>query len=200
MAYIQKRETYLEILKEELPPKRLQHSIGVEQTAEKLARWFGADVEKAQIAGLLHDIAKNKTVQEMRQAMENVNKKPDANIEQNKSLLHGPAGAAILEAQYGITDREILSAVEYHTTGKPDMSQLEKIIYLADMIEPNRDFPGIERLRDSAGRNLDEAVLEAMAQAISFVVEEKKWLHPISVAAYNDLLKKRRSVDAGADE
>ncbi|NLG32251.1 MAG: HD domain-containing protein, partial [Syntrophomonadaceae bacterium] len=107
-------------------------------------------------------------------------------------LLHAPVGALLLEKELGITDGEILTAVSNHTLGAPSMGELDKIIFLADMIEPGRDFPGIERLSCLALRNLDEGMLFALEVTIKYCLQEKRILHPRTIETRNYFLLKMR--------
>lgn len=179
-----------EKLKDMMDEERYVHSLGVRDCAVMLAERYGADVDKARLAGLLHDCAKGLPRQEM------ISKALEAEIElgaeefQNEALLHGPAGAVIARQVFGVEDPEILSAIECHTTGKRDMALLDKIIYLADYIEPNRDFPGVEDLRQAAMEDIDKAVLMALRRTIKYVLDTDRFLHPRTVEAWNDMLKR----------
>lgn len=179
-----------EKLKDMMDEERYVHSLGVRDYAVMLAERYGADVDKARLAGLLHDCAKGLPRQEM------ISKVLEAKIElgpeefRNEALLHGPAGAVIARQVFGVEDPEILSAIECHTTGKRDMALLDKIIYLADYIEPNRDFPGVEDLRQAAMDDLDKAVLMALRRTIKYVLDTDRFLHPRTVEAWNDMLKR----------
>ncbi len=173
--------------------ERYAHSLGVRDCAVMLAERYGADVGKARLAGLLHDCAKGLSRQEM------INRAMEAGIElgpeefQSEALLHGAVGAIIARQVFGVEDPEILSAIECHTTGKRDMALLDKIIYLADYIEPNRDFPGVEDLKQAAMEDLDKAVLMALRRTIKYVLDTDRFLHPRTVEAWNDMLKRFKS-------
>lgn len=190
---IMNEEEICQKLKGMVDEERYVHSLGVRDCAVMLAERYGADVNKARLAGLLHDCAKGLPKQEM------LSKAVEAGIElgpeefHNEALLHGAAGAIVAGRVFGIKDPEILSAIECHTTGKRDMTLLEKIIYLADYIEPNRDFPGVEDLRQAAMDDLDRAVLLALRRTIKYVLDTDRFLHPRTVEAWNDMLKRFKS-------
>lgn len=131
-----------------LKPSRYQHTLGVEETAVRLAETYGADAQRARLAGLLHDCGK----------------------EAGDALGHAAAGAVLAEQEYGITDPEILSAIRYHTTGKPDMSLLEKIIFVADYIEPGRSqAPRLSELRELAFQDLDQTIVEILEDTFAYL-------------------------------
>lgn len=181
-----------EMLQKELKPSRYEHSVGVMESSVQLAKLYGCDVEKARIAGLLHDCAKCLSDKEILKKAKQYNLEFDFITSRQLELAHGPLGAVIAEKEYGITDHDILKAIQYHTTGKPDMSLIEKIIYLADYIEPNRNYPGVEALRSKALQNLDDAIFQAMNNTIQYVVSLNGLLHPLTIEARNDLIIKRQ--------
>lgn len=160
----------IEILQKRLKPSRYEHTLGVRDTAVKLAKLYGADVDKAEKAALLHDFCKNISVEESDMLV----KKYGIGDEYlgNTALAHSKTAAKLLEDEYGISDREILDAIDCHTVGKPGMTKLEKIIYVSDTIEPGRDFPGVDELRKLAFENLDEACLKILDRSIMFVLSK----------------------------
>ena len=177
-----KQEKILEKLKKNLDAERYQHTLGVADTAREMAAVFGEDTEKAYLAGLLHDCAKCMTLQEMQKAAKDEH--PDPMMKQSKALLHALAGACLARDKYHVEDTDVLSAIRWHTTGKADMTRLEKIIYLADMIEPNRKpFPGIEALRGLCLTDLDAAMIRALEMSQEHVMRQGKPLHPDTAAA-----------------
>ena len=177
------REAYIKLLEARLSPKRVRHSLGVEKEALRLARRFGVDEKKAQVAALLHDVSKGQ--------MPEPGSVVSPLYRANPELLHGRLGAEFLEEALGIEDQEILLAVRYHTTGRAGMTDLEKVIYLADLIEENRDFPGLDELRAAAARDLDEAVFCGMQHVLSYVLRQGWPIDEDSIRAYNDLIFKR---------
>lgn len=182
-------EQMIEYLKDNLKESRFNHSIGVRDTAIKLAKIYGEDEEKAKIAGLIHDCAKYINNDNML----NISKKYGHNItevEKNTpSILHGCVGAYIAENIMGITDKYILDAIIYHTTGRKNMTLLDKIIYLADYIEPLRNFPGVDNVRNIAyNKGLDEAIMISFNNTIKYVIERNQLLHNKTVEARNYML------------
>ena len=153
-----------EKLKTLVNAKRFTHSLNVRDEAVKLAQIYGADTEKAKIAGLLHDNAKDVPQDKALEICEQ-NKIELLDTEKaNPQVLHAPVGAALLLPLFGVDDEEIKSAVRWHTLGSDSMTLLEKIIYIADIIEPTRTFEGVEILRKLAYISLDDTVIEAKRQ------------------------------------
>ena len=177
-------------LEQMLSPKRYQHSLGVMETAAEMACRFGEDEEKARIAGLLHDCAKDIDKAIMIDLCEELDVPLDAIKREQRSLIHADLGAKMLETEFGITDPDIISAVKYHTLGREHMTNLEKILYLADVIEPNRKpFPELEELRALCRSNLDCAMLCACELSISHVERKHKTLHSQTLATQQYFLK-----------
>lgn len=177
-------------LQRRLKKSRFAHSIGVANTAVALAKRFGVDVDKAYTAGLLHDCAREF---ENEQLPAEAAKRGIEAGEVEKTmplLLHAYIGAKMVTEIYGVDDAEIIQAIYRHTVGARDMTPLDKIIYFADMIEPNRKYPGVEELRDFAAKSssLDEIILKALDESIIFIVQKGTLLHPDTIAARNFLL------------
>ncbi|MFI3170362.1 MAG: bis(5'-nucleosyl)-tetraphosphatase (symmetrical) YqeK [Faecalibacterium sp.] len=171
--------------------KRFAHTLNVEKMAVALAMQYGADPDKAALAALLHDTAKEFPKAEMLRILkENAIIAGDTKNSPT-SVWHGVCAAILAQTQWGITDPEVLSAIACHTTGKPNMGLLDKIIYLADMLCEERDFAGIKELRTLARQDLDAAMLACLAHTMHFVAKSGKTLDPISLAAYQDYAKKR---------
>lgn len=158
-----------------LKGRRVPHVLGTEETAVRLAEQYGADVTAARQAALLHDCTKRLTMEEQLALCEKYGIELDALERTALKLLHAKTGAAIAADVFGMSD-EVVSAIRWHTTGKADMTLLEKVIYLADYIEPTRDFPGVDALRGVCERDLDEA----LCLGLSMTVEEMKaWGSPV---------------------
>ncbi len=175
------------LVKGRLSKKRYEHTKNVCAMAVQLARRWGADEDKAALAALLHDAAKEIPREQMLQIFAE-----NAIIANNAALRpapvwHGVAAAILAQTQWGVTDPEILSAIECHTTGKPDMGLLDKILYLADMTSAERDWPGVEQLRELQMRDLDGALRMALAQSVAFVREKDHPLDAMSLAALEQL-------------
>ena len=177
-----KREKMEYKLKKELDRQRFEHTLGVEETARKMAQAFGEDEEKAALAGLLHDCAKCLPLSQMVKAAKH--ESVDPVMKESKALMHAMAGMCMARDVYNVKDEAVLSAIRWHTTGCAQMTALEKIIYLADMIEPNRKpFPGLEELRALCMQDLDQAMHTALRMSLEHVKEQGKTLHPDTLAA-----------------
>lgn len=183
-------EKMFDKLKNQLSPKRLAHSFGVSATAGELAARYGADVAKAKQAGLLHDCARGMSNNLLLQAAAASGIVVLGVERQEPVLLHAPIGAVIARRDYGVDDPEVLTAIRWHTTGGPDMSLLDEIVFLADYIEPGRSFPGVDKLRALAAASLQEALLAAYNQTLGFLIAEGGLIHPATVEGRNALLMK----------
>ena len=158
-----------------LKPKRMPHVLGTEQEAVRLAERYGADVTKARIAALLHDCTKKLDMDEQLALCRHYGIPLDELEQKALKLLHSKTGAAIARDVFAVDD-DVYNAIMYHTTGKPDMTLLEKIIYLADYIEPSRDFPGVEDLRRAVHADLDRGLLKALDDSIR---DMQQWGNPV---------------------
>ena len=176
----------LELVKQQLPEKRYIHTLGVVQSAKELARRYGVDEDKAELAAIYHDYAKYRPLDEMEQIIKDYGLPADL-LTANTELWHAPVGAVLVQREAGVEDEEILSAIRYHTSGRAQMTELEKVIYLADYIEPGRSFPGVDEVRELAARSLDEAVMKAIANTIAFLMSKQQTIYPDTFHAYNDL-------------
>ncbi len=180
---------YEKFIRESLKPSRYIHSIGVKDTAVRLARRFGADEKKAEIAAILHDCAKEIDKEDGYRLCKEWGIELDCVSMNNYDIVHQYLGAEIAKRKFEISDMDIISAISCHTTGKADMSVLDKIIYISDMIEPNRKyFDGLEELRKLVEIDLDTAVLSAIEHSISYVIEKKKAVHLDTIRARNSLI------------
>ena len=170
----------IEKLNTMLKPKRLEHSINVAKCAIKLSEIYGYDKEKAYLAGLVHDCAKYFTKEQI-----------DSYVEKyNIALSHSIIGSFAIQDVFNIQDMDIINAVRYHTTGRENMSILEKIIFMADMIEEGRNFPGVDYLRElSFNKQLDKALITSFNNTIKFVIDNDQLIHPRSVKARNYLMQ-----------
>lgn len=179
-------EKYHEILREKLSEKRYQHSINVSKKAVYLAEKYGADIEKAKIAGLLHDITKQIDETEQLHIISDAGMSLSETEMKNIKLWHAVSGMAFLKARLNINDSDILNAVRYHTTGRANMSLLEKIVFVADMISEDRIFEGVEKVRALAEENLDKAVCFSSILSIEWLIEKKQVIAFNTLNAYND--------------
>jgi predicted HD superfamily hydrolase involved in NAD metabolism len=173
-----------------LPRGLVEHIEGVVAEARRLARLHGVDEKRATLAAWGHDIARALSPSELLTEARRLRLALDPVEEQAPILLHGPIGAAILSRDYGIDDPEVLAATQYHTTARAGMSTLEKVVFLADKIEPGkvRAKPALAKVRQLADRDLDAAILECLNQHL-IEARRRGWpLHPHTVAARNELL------------
>jgi predicted HD superfamily hydrolase involved in NAD metabolism len=183
------REEALKLVKEQLTDHRYQHTLGVMETAIALAKQYGGNEQKAELAAIFHDYAKFRPKAEMKEIIIDQGFPQDL-LEFNSELWHAPSGAFLVEKEAGISDHEVLEAIRYHTSGRPGMTLLDKIIYLADYIEPGRHFPGVEEVRDMAKENLDKALFKAIQNTIMFLLKKNQTIYPDTFYTYNDLIKK----------
>ncbi|MEN6326850.1 MAG: bis(5'-nucleosyl)-tetraphosphatase (symmetrical) YqeK [Syntrophomonas sp.] len=184
----------LNIIRFRLSKKRFQHSLDVAQVARDLARNYGVDSEKAYLTGILHDYAKGIPGPELL-AIAEQNQLLEAEVEREvPDLLHAPVGALLLQKELNLHDENIIQAVKLHTLGSPRMNDLDKIIYLADMIEPGRDYPAMQRLSCLAFRELDEAMLFGIESTIKYCLEAKRMLHPRTIEVWNHFLRMVKEV------
>lgn len=191
-----KKSEMIEKLSEYLPEKRKIHSLNVAKAAVRLSKIYGCDPEKAEIAGILHDTAKYVKLADVPGYCEKYNIILDEMEKNSTALSHSVLGAYIAKYEFGIKDEEILSAIRYHTTAKPNMSLLEKVVYIADLIEIGRNYPGVEELRELAyGGFLDEAIVKSIDNTISQVLKKKSLLHLRTVESRNYYLKKIKNAN-----
>ncbi len=181
-------EAYRLEIRKRLSDARYYHSLCVAKAAKSLAKRYGADAKKAELAGVLHDILKDTPKEEQLQFAQRFGIILDNFELASKTLLHAKVGAAFLERELGVSDPEILDAVRYHTTGKADMSLLTRIIFTADFISDDREYPGVEQMRSMAASDLREAMLEGLAFTISELTEKRRVIHPDTIRAYNALI------------
>jgi len=178
-----------EIIKKILSEKRYIHSVGVAETAKRLAERLEVSPDKAYTAGIVHDIAKEMSPEAMINFC-NEHKITVNEVEKrNAALLHAPVGAALIH-DYGIEDKEISDAVKYHTVGRAGMSLLEKIIYLSDMIEPSRKYNEVEMLRNLCKEDFHKAFAEALRQSMIWNLQKGCLIHEGTLQAWNDTLIK----------
>ena len=189
------RESLEEFIKANLKESRYRHSMGVEEMAVRLARLHGADSEKAAFAGRYHDLAKNFDEESM-----------DAYIRKyglpeyligNNALAHSKVGAAILENEFGVTDREILDSVRYHTTARKDMTLLDEVIFVADVVEDNRTYSDLDYYQDLAYRDLDRACLEILEYTIGSLTAKGKVIDKDTLEARDWVIQKIKETENG---
>lgn len=179
--------TYNELyndVKNTLSEKRFKHSEGVVKRALEYAKIYNVDVETIKLVAIAHDIAKEFTEEENKEFIEKYNIQLDEIEKTNKNLLHSKIGACICKDKYGFTD-DMANAVKYHTTGKDNMSILEKVIYLADATEENRNYIDIDYYVDTVKENIDKAMCEVSKWVINVLLERNSAVHLDTVKCYN---------------
>lgn len=186
------REQLLAAVKEQVTKHRYEHILGVVETAKKLAKRYGADKKKAELAAILHDYCKFWPEEKMKQIIEDTPHIPADLLEYDKELWHAHVGAEVARRELGIEDEDVLDAIRYHTSGRENMTLLERVVCLADYIEPNRQFPGVDELRKLAKEDLDRALAQALGGTITFLVNREKKIYPLTVLARNSLIKPKK--------
>lgn len=175
-------------LERALTPKRYAHSINVMKTAVELAEKYQIDMGSAAVAGLLHDCARDVRGDELFNLCSLNGVEVDELLRKQPELLHGPLGAKMAATEYDIHDVAILGAIACHTTGKAGMGPLDKIIFVADYIEPGRSFPGVQEVRQLAFKDLDRALLTALDRTVQHVMSKEALVHPGTIEARNHIL------------
>ncbi|GIO13508.1 hypothetical protein J19TS2_30630 [Cohnella xylanilytica] len=181
------REALMEATKSQMPERRWKHVLGVVDTAVELADRFGGDRDKAWLAALLHDYTKAWPIERMEKIIREQGLPPEL-LEHDKELWHAHVGAWVVRTEHGIDDEEVLDAIRYHTSGREGMTKLDKIVCLADYMEPGRDFPGVNKIRELAQHNLEEALLAGFDSTIRLLLDKGKRIFPLTMLARNDLL------------
>ena len=167
--------------RERLSPKRYGHTLRVADTAEVLARTHGLDPDRARLSALLHDAAREMGSEEVLDLAERWGLPVGEPERENPKLLHGPVAAEMGRRELGVEDAEVLDAVREHTTGRPGMGPLSLALFVADKIEPARDYPSVGRVRRMAGEDLREAATESLRRSIAHNEERGRPTHPLSV-------------------
>ena len=182
------------LAKKRLSAKRYQHTLNVRRMAVKLAKRWGADPEKAALAALLHDTAKELPREEMLQIL-NDNAIMAENAQNRPSpVWHGICAAILAQTQWGVEDEEVLSAIRCHTTGKPGMSLLDEIVFLADMTSAERDYPEVDYLRNLEKKDIHQAIREALEMNLHWLEECGNPVDEETRAALEDLRQRERNV------
>ncbi|MEL7036928.1 MAG: bis(5'-nucleosyl)-tetraphosphatase (symmetrical) YqeK [Cyanobacteria bacterium J06592_8] len=191
----QLREQVLNWLSDNVPSPRITHILGVEQMAIDLALHHQLDTTQAQIAALMHDLAKY-FPKDILLEKARANKLPlDDILESHPRLLHADVSAIVAKEEFGIQDQEILNAIANHTLGKPEMSPVSCVVFLADTLEPGRgDTPELEILRAFCFKNLDQAVWKTCDYTLNEIMKNAKVIHPRIIFTRNWALKKYRAM------
>lgn len=168
-------------LEKQLKYSRFLHTMGVTFTATSLAMRYGADAKKAELAGLLHDCAKYIPVDEMERICEEGKLEISSFERGNSALLHSKAGSVLARTKYGVTDKEVLDAIRYHTTGRPGMTLLDKIVFVADYMEPGREEAlDLAEVRPLAFQDLDQALLRILSDTLVYLNGTGKKIDPMT--------------------
>ena len=174
-----------------LKKNRYEHTLGVMYTAASLAMCYGGDVQKAMTAGLLHDCGKYLSAEDQIRFCKKKEIPLTESELQMPALVHAKLGAYLARHEYGIKDSDILDAITYHTTGRPDMTLLEKIVYIADYIEPNRrEIPGLEQIRKIVFIDIHRAVCLSAGSTVRYLKNGGKAVDPMTINTYNFYKKK----------
>lgn len=185
-----KIEEIKELLKDRLNKKRYIHSLNVADVAKKLALKWDGDADKAYFAGLVHDICKNCPLSEQKQMVQKSNMNVTEEELEVTPLWHAISGAWYVEHVLGVSDKDILNAVRYHTCGRANMSLLEKIIFIADLISDDRDYKDVEKVRKMAFSDLDKTIVEGLKYSICDVVNKESKITVYTIQGYNYYLNK----------
>lgn len=176
-----------------LDPKRFEHTLGVTYTAAALAMCHQVDINKAQIAGLLHDCAKCMDNEKKISICQKHNIQINEIEKKNPFLLHAKVGSYIAMKKFNISDPDIINSILNHTTGRPGMSALEKIVYIADYIEPGRkQAPNLTEVRQLAFQDLDKALLKILNNTLSYLEESSDAIDPMTRRTYEYYLEQSR--------
>ena len=178
---------YEDIISQRMKAVRFKHSKNVAKEAVRLAKKYGADVEKAELAGILHDATKETDGPEQMSLIRRAGIELTDMEKDSPKLWHAISGSAYIQVELGITDKEVIDAIRYHTTGRAGMTLLEKVIFVADFTSADRDFEGVDRIRRIADKSLDEAVLEGMSFTMSDLALRKLTIAPDTFAGYNEM-------------
>lgn len=184
------REALLRVIAEQMSEKRFRHVLDVEKAAVELADRYACDPVKASLAALLHDYAKEQPDSVFLDLIDRYQLDPALKTWGN-NVWHGLVGRYLITEQFGLTDEEILTAIARHTVGASDMTLLDKVIYVADYIEPGRDFPGVETARQLAAEDLDKAVAYETARTIEHLAHKGLPIYPQTLETYNAYHTKR---------
>ncbi|HLR80600.1 MAG TPA: bis(5'-nucleosyl)-tetraphosphatase (symmetrical) YqeK [Bacillota bacterium] len=176
-------------LKPHLTDDRYEHTLRVTDTALELAHLHHAPEAKVELAAIFHDYAKYRSLKEMKRWIQK-SRLPKDLLHYHHELWHGPVGALLIERELGIDDHFIQQAIHYHTTGKAHMTTIEMIVFVADYIEPGRDFPGLDEVRKIAREDLVRAAWLISRNTIQFLLSKNSKIYPDTFHAYNDLTER----------
>lgn len=181
------RKEIIKKVKKELSRSRFQHVLRVEQTAIEIAEIYDVDVEKVSIAALLHDYAKERSNRFMKDTIINENLELEM-LDYGNQICHGPVASALAKKEFGITNKEILNAIYYHTFGSKNMSDVEKVIFIADYIEPKRKFKEADKARKNVKKSLDKTVSYIVKKTLINLIEKERKVYPKALETYNETI------------
>ncbi len=185
-------EDYKKLIKGRMGEKRYRHSVNVSKEAVRLAEKYGADVQKAKIAGILHDVTKETPFDEQLKIITDSGIILDDVQKNSQKLWHSLSGSIFVQKELGIDDEDIINAIKYHTSGRADMSLLERIIFIADFTSEERDYDGVEIMRKKADESLEEAMAFGLAYTIADLASRNLLIHPNALEAYNQIMINRK--------
>lgn len=177
-------------LKDRLTTVHYEHCVRTAEAAARMARAFRIDERQAYLAGLLHDYARSMSAEQLISEAKKLGFRVNAVEAAFPYLLHARIGARLIELDLDIKDKEIISAIENHTIGSTSMTKLDKIIYVADMIEPGRRYEGLDALRRISLEDLDEVFERAYIHSLGYLIRSKKLIHPLTIEVWNKLIAK----------
>lgn len=190
-------DEYKKIIRQRLSDYRFYHSLCVAESAKELAKRYGADEEKAEVAGILHDAMKESDLQEQLDVISKAGMTITELEKSQKKFYHQISGAAFAKSVIGIDDEEIINAIRYHTTGRANMSLMEQIVYLADFISADRDYKDVDIMRNKVDESKEAGMIYSTAYTIVSVIKKGRILHPDTVEAYNWLINSEKENENG---
>lgn len=185
-------EQYIEIIRPRLSDSRFNHSLNVAKEAVRLAKKYGADPHKAEVAGVLHDVMKDTEPEAQLQILERFGIILTELERSAPKLWHAMSGAAFIEHELKLGDPEIIGAVRYHTTGRQNMTLLEKVLFIADFTSEERTYDGVEHMREAADKSLEKAMIEGIVFTVKDLADNENPIHPDTIAAYNEIVIKKK--------
>ncbi|KRK65596.1 hypothetical protein FC72_GL000037 [Companilactobacillus tucceti DSM 20183] len=178
------RDELLNRMKKQLSDFRFQHCLRVEKESRGLAAEYKIDVDRAGLAGLLHDYCKERSDKEFIEVIKSKHLDKEL-LNYGNAIWHGIVGAEIIKDELGIYDEDVLNAIRRHTVGSTNMTGVDKCVFVADFIEPERDFPGIEKARKYADKSLDAAVAFELKHSVAYLVKKNRVIYPKTFDSYN---------------
>ncbi|MBO4693235.1 MAG: bis(5'-nucleosyl)-tetraphosphatase (symmetrical) YqeK [Clostridia bacterium] len=188
-------DEYKKMLASRLSEKRYKHSLCVADEARRLAKLYGADENKAYLAGLLHDITKNSSVEDHLKILDAFGIILSDVEKSSEKLLHAITGSAYVKHYLGVDDEEVIDAIRYHTTARAGMTKLQTVLYLADFTSADRDYNDVDVMRRLVDKSENEALVYALEYTIKELLEKGAAIHPDTVSAYNYIVLKGKGYE-----